>query len=161
MINIRRIEKKDDVQVEALIRSCLIEYGANHEGTAWCDPTLACFSSLYVGEGNAYWVAVDEKDRVVAGVGIMKLEGKANICELQKMYSYKEIRGSGVASELMNIALAYANEYYDACYIETLENMIEARHFYEKYGFKRIDEAIIDTGHYACDIRYILYFEKE
>ena len=55
----------------------------------------------------------------------------------------------------MDICLDYASKYYKKCYIETLENMIAAQKFYEKYGFKRIYEPIIQTDHYACDVRYI------
>ena len=32
---IRTIEKRDNLAVEAVIRTCLIEFGADHEGTAW------------------------------------------------------------------------------------------------------------------------------
>ena len=35
---IREIEEKDNKQVEKLIRTCLIEFGANKPGTAWADP---------------------------------------------------------------------------------------------------------------------------
>ena len=41
---IRRIEKRDDAQIEKIIRSCLIEFGGDHEGTAWADPNLVKFS---------------------------------------------------------------------------------------------------------------------
>ena len=37
---IREIEKKDNKEVENLIRTCLIEYGANKPGFAWSDPKL-------------------------------------------------------------------------------------------------------------------------
>ena len=36
--NIREIEEKDNAGVESLIRTCLLEFGGNREGTAWCDP---------------------------------------------------------------------------------------------------------------------------
>lgn len=32
--NIRKIEEKDNKEVENVIRACLIEFGANHEGTS-------------------------------------------------------------------------------------------------------------------------------
>ena len=37
---IREIEEKDNKKIEKVIRDCLIEFGANHEGTAWADPNL-------------------------------------------------------------------------------------------------------------------------
>lgn len=151
-IKIREIQEKDNKEIEKIIRSCLIEYGANHEGTAWTDPNLGRFSEIYNEEGNKYWVA--EKDgRVVGGVGIGRMN--SNICELQKMYCIREIRGKGVAHKLIEIALDYAKNYYKKCYLETLANMIEAQKFYEKHGFKRVYEPVVETEHFACDVRYI------
>ena len=46
---IREIEEKDNKKIEKVIRDCLIEFKANHEGTAWTDPNLGCFSEVYKG----------------------------------------------------------------------------------------------------------------
>jgi len=64
---IREIRPEDNGAVEKVIRDCLIEYGANHEGTAWADPNLGRFSEIYNTEGNKYWVAVDNLSKIVAG----------------------------------------------------------------------------------------------
>lgn len=153
--HIRLIEPKDNSSVEQIIRSCLIEYGGNHEGTAWADPNLGRFSEIYNKAGNSYWVAVDKEDNVVAGVGIGELEGISEVCELQKMYCLSEVRGLGVADRLMDVALEYAKNYYKKCYLETLDNMTRAQRFYEKYGFYRVDEPLLETGHFCCDVRYM------
>lgn len=152
---IRPIEPKDNKQVEDLIRSCLIEYGANHEGTAWTDPYLGRFSEVYTNELNRYWVAVDESGKVIAGTGIGEIPGADGVCELQKMYCYKQARGTGLAHELITIALDYAKSYYKSCYLETFKNMLAAQRFYEKHGFKRIYEPIGNTGHFSCDVLYL------
>lgn len=47
---IREIEEKDNEQVESLIRTCLIEFGANKPGCAWTDPNLGCFYQVYQNE---------------------------------------------------------------------------------------------------------------
>ena len=152
---IREIEAKDNKQVENVIRTCLIEFGANHEGTAWADPNLGRFSEIYNTEGNKYWVAEDEEGNVVGGVGIGKLKGIEEVCELQKMYCLPVARGTGVSHKLIELALEYAEKFYNRCYLETLENMIAAQRFYEKYGFKRIYEPLVKTEHFACDVRYV------
>lgn len=152
---IREIEKKDDRAVEQVIRSCLIEYGANHEGTAWEDPDLCRFSEVYHSEGNKYWVAENENGHIVGGVGIGKLIGMDGVCELQKMYCLSEARGTGIAHKLMDEAMIYAEKYYERCYLETLENMKAAQRFYEKYGFRRVKEPLVKTKHFACDVRFI------
>ena len=52
----RELRPEDDKKIEHVIRTCLIEYGADHEGTAWADPHLGEFSTVYTTEGNKYWV---------------------------------------------------------------------------------------------------------
>lgn len=152
---IREIESKDNKQVENVIRTCLIEYGANHEGTAWADPDLGRFSEIYDKPAHKYWVAVNEEEKVIAGVGIGDLPGAEGVCELQKMYCLKEYRGNGIASKLIEIAFDFAKEHYSKCYLETLENMIEAQRFYEKNGFVRLNGPLVNTGHFACDVCYL------
>ena len=44
---IREIEPKDNKGIEKVIRSCLIEFGANDDGTAWTDENLGRFSEIY------------------------------------------------------------------------------------------------------------------
>ncbi|MCH5259800.1 MAG: GNAT family N-acetyltransferase [Lachnospiraceae bacterium] len=152
---IREIEKKDDKRIEAVIRTCLIEFKANHEGTAWADPNLGRFSEIYNSEGNKYWVVENKDGQIVGGAGIGQLPGTEDVCELQKMYCLPEARGTGVSHTLMDTALEYAKKYYDKCYLETLENMVAAQRFYEKYGFTRTYDVVAQTEHFACDIHYI------
>lgn len=155
---IRPIEKKDDLAVEKVIRSCLIEFGANHEGTAWADPYLNRFSEIYNSPGNQYWVVEDEQGNIVGGAGIGY--HTEEICELQKMYCLPEVRGTGASHELMRLCLDYAKDYYKTCFLETMENMVAANKFYLKSGFQRIDKSPANTGHYGCDVPYILHLQK-
>lgn len=154
---IREIEERDNAQVEALIRYCLIEFEANHEGTAWMDPDLGRFSEVYAPKASCYWVAL-EGERVLGGVGIGPLPGERDVCELQKMYCYPEARGTGIAQQLMDLAMDFARKHYQRCYLETLDNMVAAHRFYEKNGFTRTDEIVGDRdqmAHSACDIHYV------
>lgn len=150
---IRTIEERDNAAVEGVIRACLMEFGANHEGTAWADPDLGRFSQVYSAPASRYWVAQDETGRIVGGVGIGGLT--KTVCELQKMYCLPEVRGTGVAHRLMALALEFARAHYSQCYLETLENMVAAQKFYEKYGFRRTEHPPIRTEHFACEVRYI------
>ena len=150
---IRLIEAKDNAAVEAVIRTCLKEFGADHEGTAWADPDLGCFSEIYCTPGNRYWVAEDETGRIVGGTGIGRLTD--TVCELQKMYCLPQARGTGLAHRLMAVALDYARIFYSQCYLETLENMTAARRFYDKHGFLPAEQPPIETAHFACQVRLI------
>lgn len=152
---IRPIEPKYNRAIEAVIRSCLLEFGGDHEGTAWADPDLGRFSEVYAPEGSAYWVAIDEAGEVVGGVGVGPLGGVPNTCELQKMYCLPNARGTGLANRLMGNALKYAAGRYERIYLETLQNMIAAQRFYEKHGFERVDKPLGNTGHHSCDVCYL------
>lgn len=150
---IRKIEEKDNLFVEQLIRTCLLEFGGNREGTAWCDPDLGKFSEVYNKLGHQYWVVEDTEGKIVGGAGIGKLTEE--VCELQKMYFLKEARGTGIAAKLMERCLTYAKMHYHKCYIETFSNMIAANKFYQKYGFERLERPYLETEHFSCDVWYI------
>lgn len=160
-VTIREIEPRDNAGVEALIRTCLVEFGANHPGTAWTDPDLGRYSEVYSAPNSRYWVAADEQGAVVGGVGIGPLPGAPGVCELQKMYCLPAYRGTGIAHELMALALAFAAKHYDRCYLETLGNMTAAQKFYAKYGFRRVEKAPAETPHFACDVRLLKTLDKE
>lgn len=153
--HIRPICEADNAQVEQVIRSCLVEFGANHQGTAWADPDLGRFSFVYSTEDSRYWVAEDEAGKIVAGVGIGPLPGADGVCELQKMYCLPECRGTGLARRLMETALAFAARFYQRCYLETLPNMLAAQKLYQRYGFQRLHQPLVQTTHFACDVRYL------
>ena len=153
--NIREIGPQDNKAVEQVIRSCLIEFGGDHEGTAWADPMLGRFSEVYSVPDSRYWVAADENGKVVGGVGIGRLDGADGLCELQKMYLLPQARGTGLAQRLMDKALGFASQHYERCYLETLDNMTAAQRFYEKNGFVRVREPVVITDHFACEVRYI------
>ena len=99
---LREIEEKDNKDVENLIRTCLIEFGANKPGCAWSDPDLGRFFQVYQNEKSKYYV-VEDNDKIVAGCGIGPLNGAEDVCELQKMYSFKEVRGTGIAENGVSI----------------------------------------------------------
>lgn len=151
---IREIEERDNEQVEALIRTCLIEFGANKPGCAWTDPNLGCFYQVYQEDKSKYWV-VEKDGNIVAGCGIGSVDKKNDACELQKMYSLKEVRGTGIAEQLLNLSLEFAKKHYKQCYLETFENMVAANKFYKKHGFTQLDKPLVETEHYACDVWYI------
>lgn len=154
MYTIREIEPRDDAGVEQLIRTCLLEFGGDREGTAWCDPDLGRFSTIYNKEGWKYWVAVDEAGAVAGGAGIGPLPENEGVCELQKMYCLPAARGTGTAHKLIGRCLDYAKSHYRTCYLETFGNMYAAQKFYAKHGFTRLDAPMGSTGHYSCDVWY-------
>ncbi|MED5016535.1 GNAT family N-acetyltransferase [Paenibacillus chibensis] len=153
---IRTIQTEDNSAIEAIIRQCLIAFGGNREGLAWEDESLSHLYDYYNQEGRAYWIAFDANGKMLGGCGIAQfgspMEG---ICELQKMYLIEEARGTGIARELLQTALQFAQQYYRACYLETLQNMHAANHFYKKHGFRSLKSPLTGSEHFACDAWYI------
>lgn len=150
---IRPIEAKDNPHMESVIRTCLIEFGGNRKGTAWCDPDLGRFSFVYEPEGCAYWVVEDKQRNIVGGAGIGPLT--EDVCELQKMYLLPEVRGTGVAQQLMQLCMEFAVVCYKKCYLETFSNMLAANRFYQKNGFTKLAAPYLQTEHFSCDVWYI------
>ena len=154
-LRIREIRPGDDAAVEAVIRACLVEFGADREGFAWSDPDLGRFSQVYAASGSRYWVVETSEGAVVGGAGIGPLPGAEGVCELQKMYCLPQARGTGAAHGLMGLALDFAARYYRQCYLETFHTMAAANRFYQKYGFRRLEAPYLPTPHFSCDIWYL------
>ena len=152
---VREIRPGDDGAVEAVIRACLAEFGANREGFAWSDPDLGRFSQVYARPGWRYWVVLSPAVEIVGGAGIGPLPGAEGVCELQKMYCLPQARGTGAAHTLMELALDFAARHYRQCYLETFHTMAAANRFYQKYGFRRLERPYVPTAHFACDIWYL------
>lgn len=70
-----------------------------------------------------------------------------------KIYLLKEHRGKGIGEELMRMCTLEAkNMCYEKIYLETLPELHNAIGLYEKMGFKKIDQPLGDSGHFACDL---------
>lgn len=150
---IRKIEAKDNAAMAQIIRNIFEELNAPKEGTAYADPHLETLSEVYLSENEVYFV-VEVNDEVKGGAGIAPLSNDTSgICELQKMYFAPEIRGFGIAQELLKKCLEFAKEVgYNKCYLETLPYMEAAQKLYKKFDFNYIDAPLGETGHSACHI---------
>lgn len=154
-MHIRHIQMKDNQAIEQIIRNCLIEFGGNRAGLAWEDDSLQHLYEYYNhSENRAYWV-VEEEGEVLGGCGIAPFGNEDELCELQKMYLAPSTRGTGIAIELLNVALSFAKLHYNKCYLETLQNMHAANRFYTKNGFELLDAPLAGSEHFACDAWYI------
>lgn len=157
---IREIEEKDDKRIEKIIKASLESVKLNLPGTAYFDPHLGQLSDYYKAQSNAkYWVAVNEHDEAVGGVGIGPFGEEQGVGELQKLYLAPEAQGKGLAKELMKTALAFAKARYKYCYLETFDALHAANQLYLKFGFKQLDEPLPGSEHNACDSWYIKKWE--
>lgn len=155
-MQIREIEEKDNPVIEQIIKQSLESFQLNIPGTAYYDPYLGELAQYYEQAARAkYWVAVNEQDVAVGGVGIGSFGNHDQVGELQKLYIASEAQGKGLAKEFMNIALTFAEKHYAYCYLETFEKLSTANRLYEKFGFKQLDAPLEGTEHSACDTWFI------
>ncbi|MCX7547448.1 GNAT family N-acetyltransferase [Xanthomarina sp. F1114] len=136
-----------------VIRNVLVELGAPKVGTAYEDTSLDKMTETYSAERSVYFV-IEKEGEIVGGAGIAPLAGFENqICELQKMYFLKEIRGLGLGKKLIQKCLESAIIFkFKKCYLETLPYMVSAQKLYSKVGFKSLDKPMGNTGHYSCNV---------
>lgn len=155
-MQVREIEAKDNQIIEQIIKRSLESVHLDIPGTAYFDPQLSHLSSYYQQNENAkYWVVVDREDVPVGGVGIAPYDEKKGICELQKLYLAPKAQGKGLAKELLQVALAFAEEYYEYCYLETMEKLQAANQLYARFGFKRLNKPLPGSEHGTMDAWYL------
>ena len=153
---IRPITPADDGAIAAIIRRVMPEFGADGPGFAIHDAEVDAMSGSYAQPGWAYCV-VELEGTVCGGGGIAPLSGEADTCELRKMYFLPVLRGRGAGDALMRLCLDQARALgYRRCYLETLTGMDAAQLLYEKHGFRRLDRALGNTGHFGCNRFYLL-----
>lgn len=133
------------------------EFGASSQGFAIHDPEVENMYKAYTTPRSSYFVC--ELNGIIAGGGgIAQLKGgDTQTCELKKMYFLPEARGKGYAQQLLNDCLRAARQQdFKFCYLETFNTMHLAMKLYERNAFRKITGPMGNTGHFACDIFYVL-----
>lgn len=156
-MRIRKMESRDNQPMKRILQESLRDAQLDKPGTAYFDPQLDELASYYEKLAHgAYWVAVNEQDEVVGGVGIGPLDWEAGICELQKLYIDKSARGHGLSKQLMKQAMDYAlQDGYERIYIVTDSRLPVANQLYQKYRFERLQAPLPQDPHPGCDTWYI------
>ncbi|MGC1241278.1 MAG: GNAT family N-acetyltransferase [Chryseosolibacter sp.] len=154
---IRKISSRDNSLMAIVIRTVMPEFGAGGKGFAIHDKEVDDLYAAYDNPRAAYFVC-EEGGRIIGGGGIAQLEGgPEDTCELKKMYFLPQGRGRGLGQKLLSSCLEEARDKgFQNCYIETFNTMKGAMKLYEKNGFKKIPGPLGSTGHFACDIFYML-----
>ncbi|GGQ20230.1 GNAT family N-acetyltransferase [Shewanella litoralis] len=153
---IRPLTAQDDAAIAAVIREVSAEYGLTPDkGFSVADKTLDFLSEVYQAQGSQYWV-IEYQGKVVGGAGVAALAGNIGVCELQKMYFSRAIRGQGMAKKLTQQCIEFAKkQQYQSMYLETTAVLVEALALYEKLGFNHCQH-LGETGHDACEIAMIM-----
>lgn len=152
-ITIRVIGPADNPFLAKIVRDTLAEFGANHPGTVYYDPTTDALYELFQKKGAGYFVAL-LNETIIGGGGIYPTEGlPADTCELVKMYLLPGGRGMGLGRTLIEKSLSFANEMgYRQVYLETMPELKQALKVYEKFGFKYLQAPMGNSGHTGCSL---------
>lgn len=153
-ISFRPIEAADNEAIAFIIRTTLTEFGANKPGTVYFDATTDQLFELFQNTSlSAYYVAI-QNNTVVGGGGIFPTEGlPPETCELVKMYLSKEVRGLGAGKRLIETCLSRARQSgYQQVYLETMPELKNALHVYQKLGFEYLTHPMGNTGHFGCEL---------
>jgi putative acetyltransferase len=153
-ITIRGIRSGDNPALANIIRRTLKEFGANHPGTVFDDPTTDHLFELFTSvDGSVYYVA-EHNSEILGGGGIYPSKGLPDgTCELVKMYLLPEARGIGLGTTLINQCLDFAKTAgYRSIYIETMPELKRALQLYERFGFHYLPAPLGRTGHTGCSL---------
>jgi putative acetyltransferase len=154
--SIREIEKTDNETIRQVIRTVLEEHSVTMPGTAYYDDSLNHMFESYTGGNKIYYLGIID-GKIVGGAGIFPTEGlPADTCELVKMYLLPQARGLGLGKALVNKCLDFATAHgYKKVYLETMPELQNAVHMYEKMGFNLLKGPMGNTGHFACTLRML------
>lgn len=144
---------EDNAPLATIIRAVLAEFGANHPGTVYYDPTTDALYELFRQSGSIYFVA-EQEGKLLGGAGIFPSEGlPEGTCELVKMYLLPEARGLGLGRQMIQKAIDWAREAgYDQVYLESMPELRKALSVYEKFGFHYLKGPMGNTGHTGCSL---------
>ena len=153
---IREIKPEDNLQICNVIKDVFVELKLPLVGTAFQDDETECMYQSYQNSREKYFV-IESNGFIYGGGGIKALKnGDDNVCELQKMYFSKSIRGKGLGKEMLLKCLNFAVESnFKICYLETITQLKSAIILYDKFGFKKIDGPMGNTCHFSCDVHMI------
>ena len=138
----RIIEPKDDLILADIIRDNLKSHSLDIPGTVYFDDNLNHLSEFYLASSKrTYFIALDDVDNIIGGIGLAELDFMDNTAELQKLYLTDEAKGQGLSYKLMALVeKAAIDRGYKQIYLETHTNLKTAIHVYEKCGYKPIEK---------------------
>ena len=138
----RIIEPKDNLIIANIIRDNLKANKLDIPGTVYFDENLNNLSDFYLASPQrAYFIALDDNDNIIGGIGLAEFEFMDDTAELQKLYLTDAAKGQGLSYELIELVEETSlNKGYKRIYLETHTNLKAAIHLYEKCGYKLIEK---------------------
>ena len=106
---------------------------------------LASFLSRYDERQDRFWIAVDGQ-RIVGSITIDGSEATTKGAHLRWFILDPEYQGKGVGRHLMEEAMRFCEDKnFQRVSLSTFAGLDSARHLYEKWGFRLVEEHESDT----------------
>jgi len=106
---------------------------------------LEGFLSRFDERHDGFWVAVHDQ-RIVGSITIDGSEAALKGAHLRWFILDPEYQGKGVGNQLMGEAMRFCEERnFQWVHLSTFAGLDSARHLYEKWGFKLVEEYEGDT----------------
>jgi len=102
---------------------------------------LSEFLNRFDGSQDGFWT-LSKNDRIEGGIAIDGMNALTKGAHLRWFILPSEVRGRGFGNQLLKEAISFCQE--KGCkriYLHTFEGLHPARHLYEKFGFKLVDQA--------------------
>jgi len=153
-VTLRPIQPSDNIELARIIRESLVEFGVPKVGTVYSDPDTDRLFELFQAAPNSCYFVAEEDGILLGGCGVYPTNGlPTNYAELVKLYLTAATRGRGIGKMLMEKCFAAAVELgYTHLYLESFPQLAKAISIYEKTGFKLLDHALGNSGHFSCNI---------
>lgn len=91
----------------------------------------------YISTGNLFWIAIDDNDRVIGGIGTKIVS--QNEMWLKRLYVKSSMKRQGIGKELYKKVEEFAiQKGIDTIYTRFSSDYIEAQKFYPSMGFTEI-----------------------
>jgi putative acetyltransferase len=152
-IIIRDILQSDNAALAKIVKNTLAEFGANHPGTVYYDPTTDALFELFQIEKAVYNVA-EVNGEIAGGGGIYPTDGlPPDTCELVKMYLLPQARGLGLGKLLIEKCMEQAKDKgFKKIYLETMPELKQALNVYAGFGFEQLEGPMGNSGHTGCSL---------
>jgi GNAT superfamily N-acetyltransferase len=106
---------------------------------------LASFLSRFDERHDGFWIAVHDQ-RIVGSITIDGSEVATKGGQLRWFILDSEYQGKGIGKQLMGEAIRFCEEKnFQRVYLSTFAGLDSARHLYEKWGFKLLEEKVDNT----------------
>lgn len=153
-VTLRSIKKEDNEELARIIRASLVEFDVPKIGTVYSDPDTDRLFELFEETPQSCYFVAEDDGVLIGGCGIFPTAGlPSGYAELVKLYLTNATRGRGIGKMMMDKCYEAAKEMgYTHLYLESFPQLAKAVSLYEKAGFKALDGALGNSGHFACTI---------